>query len=55
LVTENNGKQHVVDVKGVELARFKMIRQLWPAYGPLDLWIVKGSKSEVIEAAKIAR
>ena len=33
------------DVKGVETARFRLVRKLWPKYGPCDLHILtrKGS------------
>ena len=36
------------DVKGMETARFKMVRKAWAEFGPCDLWVVrkKGSKLE---------
>lgn len=40
----------VEDVKGKETAKFKKDKRLWMAYGPCDLWIIKGGKCvEVIE------
>jgi hypothetical protein len=38
----------VEDVKGMETPRFRDIRKLWFAHGPVDLWIVKRSGIEVI-------
>lgn len=35
------GECHVVDVKGVETGRFKIIRELWRERGPCDLRIFK--------------
>jgi hypothetical protein len=40
---------HAEDVKGAETAKFRRDRKLWTAYGPCDLWIIKGGKVEVVE------
>lgn len=36
------------DIKGFETPRFRDIRKLWAAHGPVNLWIVKRSGIEVI-------
>lgn len=34
------GVCHVEEVKGVETARFKTVRRLWPKYGPCELHVM---------------
>lgn len=40
-VVDDNGKPRYEDVKGVETARFRLIRKAWAKYGPCELWVVK--------------
>lgn len=50
LVVMPTGRVVVVDVKGMETAKFKRDRKLWSRYGPCPLHIIKGGKiAEVIE------
>jgi hypothetical protein len=41
LVITVDGRCHVEEVKGVETARFKTVRRLWPKYGPCELHVLK--------------
>ena len=41
---------HVEDVKGpCETEKFRRDRKLWAAYGPCELWIIKGGETEIVE------
>lgn len=40
---------HVEDVKGMETPKFKRDKKLWMAYGPTELWIIKGQRVEIVE------
>lgn len=44
LVCELSGDAYYEDVKGVEAERFRIIRQLWPQFGPLPLHVLKRRK-----------
>jgi hypothetical protein len=40
-VTDLDGHVFAEDVKGVETPRFRLVRRLWPKYGPCPLRVVK--------------
>lgn len=40
-VVSSDGHCRYEDVKGVETAKFRLIRKAWAKYGPCDLWVVK--------------
>jgi hypothetical protein len=39
---------HAEDVKGFETARFRLVRRLWPKYGPFGLHVIHRGKVEII-------
>ena len=49
LVIDEESEAYAVDVKGAETAKFRRDKKLWAAYGPCDLWVVKGKKVEIIK------
>ncbi len=42
------GELWVEDVKGVMTAKFRRDVKLWRSYGPCELRVIKGKKSEII-------
>lgn len=40
-VCDNQGNVWAEDVKGVETQRFRLVRRLWPKYGPHPLHVIK--------------
>lgn len=56
-VVDADGSVFLVDVKGAETSRFRIVRQLWPNYGPCPLHIVRrtrgGWKREIIEGKHV--
>lgn len=49
LTTDINGNVQAVEVKGMETERWRMMRSLWPKYGPIALRVVNlGTTTEII-------